>query len=203
MSPLPAGDLPQKPNSSTCRERGFLRSLALLLGPVALRLEDCATRARKFTATLAVPQPDAVQCEAGFARCRTLVAQGRKSNFGANAASATGGTAAGTAVATTAAGSAVGASISRAMGGSGATAGGAAIAVAAPIVSALGGFGFPSCYGPATKKVCKTRWCCACRIRTLKSPLACHEEIEKALRNYRRAQPSAAESIAVAAPFKA
>jgi len=107
MSPLPAGDLPQKPNSSTCREGGFLRSLALLLGPVALRLEDCATRARKFTATLAVPQPDAVQCEADFARCRTLVAQGRKSNFGANAASATGGTAAGTAVATTAVGSAV------------------------------------------------------------------------------------------------
>jgi hypothetical protein len=204
MPPLPAADLPQRPNSSTCRERGFLRRLALLLGPIALGLEGCSTRPREFTATLAVPPRDAVAYEAAFARCRTLVAQARKSNFGANAASATLGTAAGTAVATTAVGPAVGASISSAVGGTGATVGGAVIGVAAPIFGVLVGFRFSRLLRSSNKERLQDRLVLCLSVTGSKNrPLAYVKEVGKVVRSYRRAQPSAAASMAVAAPFKA
>ena len=151
-----------------------------------------------------MPPPDAVQYAADFARCRTLAAKGRKSNFGANAASATVGTAAKTAVATTAVGPAVGASISSAVGGTGATVGGTAIGIAAPMIGARVGFGFSRLLRSSNKERLQDRLVlCLSEAGSKNRPLACRKEAGKVVRNYRRAQPSAAASMAVAAPFKA
>lgn len=100
----------------------------------ALMLSACSSRPREFVATLAAPPADQTGFDAANESCRTLVAQGYRSGFGARIASA------GAGVAGVGAGLAVGAGVGAATAGTGAgmAAAGAAISTALVMVPVLG-----------------------------------------------------------------
>lgn len=100
----------------------------------ALMLTACSSRPREFAASLAAPPPDQASFEAVHEACRTLVAQGYRSGFGARIASA------GAGVAGVGAGLAVGAGVGAGVAGTGAgmAAAGAAISTALVMVPVLG-----------------------------------------------------------------
>lgn len=99
-----------------------------------LMLAACSSRPREFVATLAAPPEDQAKYEATYEACRTLVAQGYRSGFGARIASA------GMGVAGVGAGLAVGAGVGAATMGTGAgvAAAGAAASTALVMVPVLG-----------------------------------------------------------------
>lgn len=61
----------------------------------SLALSSCSSKPRDFTPALQAPPADQAAYEQSYERCRTMVAQGRRSNFGAQVASGAVGTAAG------------------------------------------------------------------------------------------------------------
>lgn len=75
--------------------------------------------------------------------------------------------------------------------------------VAAPMIGALVGFGFSRLLRSSKKRLQDRLVLCLSDAGSKNRPLACRKEAGKVVRNYRRAQPSAAASMAVAAPFKA
>ena len=94
----------------------------------ALMLSACSSRPREFTASLAAPPADPAGFETAHETCRTLVAQGYRSGFGARIASA------GAGVAGVGAGIAVGMGAGAATLGSGAGVAAAGVAASTALV---------------------------------------------------------------------
>ena len=93
-----------------------------------LLLSSCSSRPREFTPTLAAVPANQAQYEADYERCRTLVAEGKRSNFGAGR---------GVSAAAGAAGAAAGVGLgAAALGGTYATYGAAAAAAGATLILA-------------------------------------------------------------------
>ena len=110
----------------------YSRAAALMVA--ALSLSACSSRPREFAPTLAVLPADSVKYEADYQTCRTMVAEGQRSGFGARVAS--GGVGA-------AAGIGLGAALAGGGGGTfvGAMAAATTMAVMAPVIGIAGAWG--------------------------------------------------------------
>ncbi len=107
---------------------------ALVLLAAAVSLSACSSRPREFAPTLAAAPTDASKFDRDYMTCRTQVAQGQRSGFGARAASGGVGVAAGVVGAATLSGGAGGTVV-------GAMATAATAAVLMPVIGIAGAWG--------------------------------------------------------------
>jgi hypothetical protein len=112
-----------------------------LVASLALVVSGCSSRPRYFVATLNPPAADSAAFEQNMTICRALVGRGYKSDFKAQAAAIGLGTVATGAMIGAAQASILSATVTNLFGGTASTAGGSALAAAAPIVGIALGFG--------------------------------------------------------------
>lgn len=101
---------------------------------LALSLSACSSRPREFAPSLAAAPADQSKFEADYLTCRTMVAEGQRSGFGARLASGGVGVAAGAGVGVAMAGGTYGTM-------AGAAAAASATLVLMPVVGVLGAWG--------------------------------------------------------------
>ena len=105
-----------------------------ILVSAAVSLSACSSRPREFAPTLAAAPADNAKFSADYESCRTMVAQGQRSDFGARVASGGVGVAAGVGLGAAVAGGGGGTMV-------GAMAAASTMLVAAPIIGVAGAWG--------------------------------------------------------------